>query len=490
MSRFSFGGVVGSEDALLRKMQSADRETRKQAAWAAIERSNPTLETYMVKGVLGDESDAGVREAYVYALGNLSNRRHFAAIENAIDTDPSGYVRSAAWLAAARIDPRQFQTLADTRTAIESPWDRLGRAQAWLYLGDVREVGELLAQARVGDQDRSYIASRALHKWLRPLLDAAGRWPLDGDGKSAGVWSPEFVDRISRICSEVGLQAVSDDTRKHEAAAGASASLRDADQSRAGGTGDASVRRRLKQGGWLSDTSGEIFWVNFWCTRSVGFGVGMLEPVLEDVNARQRPIKTANDEMDCLFSRSAQRSSEEDTRMSHEYFAILGLSPGRYEPKEIVRRFEIRRRWLFAELGDPAKYEETRRRLGELHRAYNALRDQRRQAEYAAAAQAGARAQDRLDRMRLLIESSLEDGLLRYSRRAEILAEGARLGYSEFHTQLLIAQVQFGGELVVPPSLSGVVRKPEHTTRVGARFAAAGVLALALFLVIVRWLGA
>ncbi len=213
------GHGVGKEDALLQKMQSADREGRKKAAWAAIERTNPALEGLMIEGVLGDEPDAGVREAYVYALGNLRNRRHFAAIETALDTDPSGYVRSAAWLAAARIDPRQFYTLADARSEVESPWDRLGIAQGRLYLGDVRGVGELLAQARVGDLDRGYIAGRVLDKWLKPLLDAAGRWPLDGDGRSAASWSPEFVDEISRIGEQVGLQAVAEDTRKHDAAA-------------------------------------------------------------------------------------------------------------------------------------------------------------------------------------------------------------------------------------------------------------------------------
>ena len=72
----------------------------------------------------------------------------------------------------------------------------------------------------------------------------------------------------------------------------------------------------------------------------------------------------------------------------------------------------------------------------------------------------------------------------------EILAEGRRLGLSEFHTQLLIAQVQFGGELVVPPARCDIPASSETGSRVGARFAAAGVLALAIFLAMIRWLGA
>jgi uncharacterized protein YhaN len=176
--------------------------------------------------------------------------------------------------------------------------------------------------------------------------------------------------------------------------------------------------------------------------------------------------------------------------MSREYFAILGLPPGRYRPGEIARRFESRRKRLLAQLDDPARHEASRRELNELHRAYNALRDPRRQAEHARAAREEQDERDRVGRLRRLIESSLEGGLLRCSRRAEILAESRRLGFSEFHTQLLIAQVQFGGELVAAPATRRASAKVDGSARVGARFAAAGVLALALFLAMVRWLGA
>jgi len=177
-------------------------------------------------------------------------------------------------------------------------------------------------------------------------------------------------------------------------------------------------------------------------------------------------------------------------RMSREYFSILGLSPGCYEPKKIARHFDVRRRRLLVELDDPARHDESRRQLNDLYQAYNALRDPRRQAEHLRLARDEGEGDDRVTRLRRLIEASLEGGLLRYSRRVEILEEGRWLGFSEFHTQLLIAQVQFGGELVVSPADRGVSRSAETTSRVGARFAAAGVLALALFLAMVRWLGA
>jgi hypothetical protein len=204
---------------LLRQMQSPDYEQRKQAAWAAIERPDPELVELMVRGVLGNEPDAGVREAYVYALGNLGDRRHFAAIETAIDADSSGYVRAAAWLAAARVDPEHFRTLAETRSAPRDAWDRLGVAQARLLLGDMRDVDELLQQARSADGARSQVASRAMYKWLRPLMDAAGRWPADATVREGQPWPLEFVDEIERRCATLDLQAIADDTRQHDAAA-------------------------------------------------------------------------------------------------------------------------------------------------------------------------------------------------------------------------------------------------------------------------------
>jgi hypothetical protein len=172
--------------------------------------------------------------------------------------------------------------------------------------------------------------------------------------------------------------------------------------------------------------------------------------------------------------------------MSRDYFATLGLTPGRYEPREIARRFAARRRRLLADLDDPTRHVESRRRLNELYLAYNALRDPRRQVE---CARRGDDGDDRVARLRTLIEASLEGGLLRCSRRAEILAEGRRLGFSEFHTQLLIAQVQFGDGIVMPPCGRRGSGSAESAARIGARFAAAGVLALALFLAMIRWLG-
>ncbi|GEM_PF-883076 len=183
--------------------------------------------------------------------------------------------------------------------------------------------------------------------------------------------------------------------------------------------------------------------------------------------------------------------------MPRDWFAILGLTPGRYSQAEIDRRFLARRRALIAALDDPQRYEQTRQRLDALHRAYHALRDPERRARCLEALRAAPRDETAADRrarriaeLRDLILASLEGGLLRQSRREMILAEGRRLGLSEFHTHLLIAQVQFDGNIVIAPPSSPERGRFVAPRRVAARFAAVGVVALALFLVMVRWLGA
>ena len=139
------------------------------------------------------------------------------AVEYAIDVDADGYARAAAWLAAARIDPEHFRTLAQTRAQQRRLWDRLGVAQGQLMLGDVQALNELLQWVRAGDASQRLVASRALFKWLRPLLAVAGRWPADSTVREGEAWPAEFVSEIERRCAELDLQAIADDTRRHAA---------------------------------------------------------------------------------------------------------------------------------------------------------------------------------------------------------------------------------------------------------------------------------
>ena len=169
--------------------------------------------------------------------------------------------------------------------------------------------------------------------------------------------------------------------------------------------------------------------------------------------------------------------------MGRDYFTILGLTRGRYSLAEVTRRFRTERGRLLGQLHDPARHHEIRRRLDELHLAYAALRNPETQAELL---RTSADKTDDVTHLRQLIATALEDGLLRFSRRQDILTEARRLGFSDFQTQLLIAQVQFGDDSFQPATASSA---SHDSSRTWARFAAAGVLALVMFLVLIRWLG-
>ncbi len=164
-----------------------------------------------------------------------------------------------------------------------------------------------------------------------------------------------------------------------------------------------------------------------------------------------------------------------------DYFAILGLAPGRYDPREIRRRFERERTRLLSRMGEPAAGAAARRELDDLHLAYATLREPASQARYLA--EHGNI--DGMTRMRRFIEASLEGGLVRYSRRQRILAEGRRLGFSDFQTQLMIAQVQFGDSTIdTTPA-----RRPGSLWQgaAWARVTAIGLLATAIFMLMVEW---
>ena len=173
--------------------------------------------------------------------------------------------------------------------------------------------------------------------------------------------------------------------------------------------------------------------------------------------------------------------------VSPDYFAILGLTPGLYAPREIEQRFRTEQARALRALDEPRTHERAREELDGLHTAFNALRDQQRQLAELRARTVG---EDRQESLRRMIDASLEGGLLRHSRRRDILRVGQALGFSDFHTHLLIAQVQVGDAEMLP-TLRRFRPRPKHLVkRASARLAAAGVLALALFLAIVRWLGA
>lgn len=166
-------------------------------------------------------------------------------------------------------------------------------------------------------------------------------------------------------------------------------------------------------------------------------------------------------------------------------FAILGLEPGRYDAAALARRFQQRRSGLLADRRLPAA--EVHRGLDQLYVAYRLLRDEAALTDHHR--ELVTKNADPISGLRHLIAASLEDGLIRRSRRVAILAEGRRRGLSDFHTHLLIAQTQFGEKRVLAFDDPRDQPAREIQRRFAARFAAALVLGLALFLMTIRLLG-
>ena len=169
--------------------------------------------------------------------------------------------------------------------------------------------------------------------------------------------------------------------------------------------------------------------------------------------------------------------------MNDDYFTILGLTPGRYKPRDITRNFERVRTGLIAQLSESGATDDARRKLDELHLAYNALREPKSQAGYLARNDPA----DDAVAVRRLIAASLEDGLLRFSRRQMILEEGSRRGFSGFQTQLLIAQVQFGDDRIALPAATRSDGMLAGKQEAWPHLVAIGLLTVAIFLILIGW---
>lgn len=181
--------------------------------------------------------------------------------------------------------------------------------------------------------------------------------------------------------------------------------------------------------------------------------------------------------------------------MRNDYFELLGLPSQPQEPAVVEAHYALVRQHLRRRLADPAACRDALRELDRAFVAYTVLRDAARQANYLARLKHG----DPLECLRQMVLDSLEDGLLRHSRRQAILAAGRELGMGEFRVHLLIAETQFEGDVARPspsatgqPAFSDAVVSAAGSTatkqerRVRARFAAAGMLAAAMFLALVR----
>ena len=208
------------DDRLLSMLRSGNPELRKRGAWFTLEQGGSAAIEFIARQLeLGQEPSADVRESYVYALGHAGDQQYRDLVATLLADDPSGYVRQAAWLALARLEPRRFVELADSYPPTDNPWDQIGRANAWLHTGDVRGMQTLMHWARQGNADQQLVACAALYKGVLPLLEAVGRWPLDAHVREGQIWPPELVAEVERRCAGLDLQRIADDTRPHLATA-------------------------------------------------------------------------------------------------------------------------------------------------------------------------------------------------------------------------------------------------------------------------------
>jgi HEAT repeat protein len=202
---------------IIELLSSPDQQARKEGAWRSAARPpGPPTELIIAELSQGRERDPGVRESFAYALGRLRLQRCLPLLLRVAREDPSGYVRQAAWIAAARVDFARFREAArelESSRASNSEdsadtWGRIGIAAARMEHDDLSDLQFLLDVAASGTDFQRNIAGVALNRYLRPLLRAAGRWPLKTEISAEGAWSPAFVAEIRRRAASLDLAQI------------------------------------------------------------------------------------------------------------------------------------------------------------------------------------------------------------------------------------------------------------------------------------------
>jgi nucleotide-binding universal stress UspA family protein len=202
----------------LRRLASPDPETRRLGAWMVAHDQTPGAADFLRRALAdGTEADPQVRESFAYALSRAGQTGDFDLIADLARTDTSAYVRQAAWVGAARLDPTRFAALVATTPERDEPWDVIGRAYGRLIAGDTRGVPDLLHYAAAGEPAQRQVATLALSRGVAPLLETAGRWPIRYHVREGDPWPAELIAEVARRCAEVDLQAIADDSRPHMA---------------------------------------------------------------------------------------------------------------------------------------------------------------------------------------------------------------------------------------------------------------------------------
>ncbi len=198
-----------SRAALAAELAAADSATRKRAAWRVAERQDQS-QAHQLAAILdrAGEADPDVREALVHSLGLMREPLHFATAARVAELDESGYVRQAAWLAAARLDPERLRTFVADRPPPHDSWDRIGQAVGRLTAGDAAGVSALIEVAASGPPDARQHATHLIQTRLAPLLELAGQWPLAPPSLEQGHWPAKFLLELSQRCQRIDLDAL------------------------------------------------------------------------------------------------------------------------------------------------------------------------------------------------------------------------------------------------------------------------------------------
>ncbi len=202
--------------AALAQLMVDQRLARHNGALEAAGEKTPHADELMATRLLADtEPDPALREVYVYALGRSEQPNHFDVIAHVIKTDNAPAVRHAAWIAAARLDPVRFRAFAEESPPPTAPWDEIGRAFAWLEVGDTRGVDTLFEWALEGTPRQQSVAGVALYRGIGPLLESAGCWPIDAGIAPDKDWTDAQVRLVRRRAARLNLQAIANDTMTH-----------------------------------------------------------------------------------------------------------------------------------------------------------------------------------------------------------------------------------------------------------------------------------
>jgi hypothetical protein len=94
-------------------------------------------------------------------------------------------------------------------------WDRLGVAKGRMELGDFSATAGLFELAARGPQWPASLAAEAVQRWIAPLLDAVGRWPLAAVERPPAEWPPELLDEIAARCVALDVERLADETRPY-----------------------------------------------------------------------------------------------------------------------------------------------------------------------------------------------------------------------------------------------------------------------------------